>query len=217
MNVFFFFFSSRRRHTRSLCDWSSDVCSSDLLELPHMLDQGTKRVPKAFDIGKQDRLAVTAELNPGHLLDDFFECSDPAGHCHESVRHLEHLALTLVHVARDDQVVGAAHCMFARDQKFGNDAGHFAAVIEDGFGKCAHHSDGPSAEDEADAVFSKDCTESTGAVDKGRISARPRAAIKADFSDFAGFFASVHSYACALHLRHRQGGWKTPEISARGD
>src|SRR5476649_2100355 len=26
-----FFFSSRRRHTRSLCDWSSDACSSDLL------------------------------------------------------------------------------------------------------------------------------------------------------------------------------------------
>src|SRR5438034_148986 len=25
-----FFVSSRRRHTRSLCDWSSDVCSSDL-------------------------------------------------------------------------------------------------------------------------------------------------------------------------------------------
>src|SRR3989440_6596678 len=28
---FFFFFSSRRRHTRSDRDWSSDVCSSDLL------------------------------------------------------------------------------------------------------------------------------------------------------------------------------------------
>src|SRR2546430_11442926 len=28
--VFFFFFSSRRRHTRFDCDWSSDVCSSDL-------------------------------------------------------------------------------------------------------------------------------------------------------------------------------------------
>src|SRR6267378_944279 len=26
-----FFFSSRRRHTRSLRDWSSDVCSSDLM------------------------------------------------------------------------------------------------------------------------------------------------------------------------------------------
>src|SRR5438045_8180866 len=32
MNIvnFFFFFSSRRRHTRCLSDWSSDVCSSDL-------------------------------------------------------------------------------------------------------------------------------------------------------------------------------------------
>src|SRR6266403_4834346 len=29
--ICFFFFSSRRRHTRSLRDWSSDVCSSDLL------------------------------------------------------------------------------------------------------------------------------------------------------------------------------------------
>src|SRR6267143_1435691 len=28
--VVFFFFSSRRRHTRWNCDWSSDVCSSDL-------------------------------------------------------------------------------------------------------------------------------------------------------------------------------------------
>src|SRR5437016_9813889 len=29
--LFFFFFSSRRRHTRLVSDWSSDVCSSDLL------------------------------------------------------------------------------------------------------------------------------------------------------------------------------------------
>src|SRR2546430_5761257 len=28
--LYFFFFSSRRRHTRFDCDWSSDVCSSDL-------------------------------------------------------------------------------------------------------------------------------------------------------------------------------------------
>src|SRR2546430_8102237 len=27
-----FFFSSRRRHTRFDCDWSSDVCSSDLAD-----------------------------------------------------------------------------------------------------------------------------------------------------------------------------------------
>src|SRR5882762_11121656 len=33
MRIFYpyvFFFSSRRRHTRFKCDWSSDVCSSDL-------------------------------------------------------------------------------------------------------------------------------------------------------------------------------------------
>src|SRR2546430_12957248 len=30
--ILFFFFSSRRRHTRFDCDWSSDVCSSDLLD-----------------------------------------------------------------------------------------------------------------------------------------------------------------------------------------
>src|SRR5256885_12643567 len=29
-----FFFSSRRRHTRLQGDWSSDVCSSDLCEIP---------------------------------------------------------------------------------------------------------------------------------------------------------------------------------------
>src|SRR5689334_10265022 len=34
----FFFFSSRRRHTRWNCDWSSDVCSSDLAKDP-------KRIP----------------------------------------------------------------------------------------------------------------------------------------------------------------------------
>src|SRR5436189_2977297 len=28
--IFLFFFSSRRRHTRYIGDWSSDVCSSDL-------------------------------------------------------------------------------------------------------------------------------------------------------------------------------------------
>src|SRR5256885_3736981 len=31
VNCHFFFFSSRRRHTRLQGDWSSDVCSSDLL------------------------------------------------------------------------------------------------------------------------------------------------------------------------------------------
>src|SRR2546430_13270452 len=34
-----FFFSSRRRHTRFDCDWSSDVCSSDLFPLALPADE----------------------------------------------------------------------------------------------------------------------------------------------------------------------------------
>src|SRR5205085_4072331 len=45
-----FFFSSRRRHTRFDCDWSSDVCSSDLKRsrecypLPHPRDLFRQRL-----------------------------------------------------------------------------------------------------------------------------------------------------------------------------
>src|SRR5262249_59817045 len=39
----FFFFSSRRRHTRLVSDWSSDVCSSDLT-LPIGTAETTNRI-----------------------------------------------------------------------------------------------------------------------------------------------------------------------------
>src|SRR5215204_3323217 len=42
--ILFFFFSSRRRHTRSLCDWSSDVCSSDLDGVRAFKDGAVKRL-----------------------------------------------------------------------------------------------------------------------------------------------------------------------------
>src|SRR5215813_15620920 len=41
--MFFFFFSSRRRHTRCGRDWSSDVCSSDLI-----LGFGAARTPEWY-------------------------------------------------------------------------------------------------------------------------------------------------------------------------
>src|SRR5437879_11219329 len=41
--IFVFFFSSRRRHTRYIGDWSSDVCSSDLLR--------NERFPKGDRLG----------------------------------------------------------------------------------------------------------------------------------------------------------------------
>src|SRR3712207_9238526 len=47
----FFFFSSRRRHTRYWRDWSSDVCSSDLIwgaTLTRWVSRATKRYGSAF-------------------------------------------------------------------------------------------------------------------------------------------------------------------------
>src|SRR5438876_2532167 len=41
---FFFFFSSRRRHTRWTGDWSSDVCSSDLVATPVRFPPGWARL-----------------------------------------------------------------------------------------------------------------------------------------------------------------------------
>src|SRR5436189_6165861 len=40
-----FFFSSRRRHTRYIGDWSSDVCSSDLSRQSELCVQGSPSWP----------------------------------------------------------------------------------------------------------------------------------------------------------------------------
>src|SRR6202140_4573642 len=43
--LFLLFFSSRRRHTRSFGDWSSDVCSSDLISLLRWRQSRQRDVP----------------------------------------------------------------------------------------------------------------------------------------------------------------------------
>src|SRR5438132_9625761 len=61
-----FFFSSRRRHTRSLCDWSSDVCSSDLIAF------------SACDLGIEDPDESTCDvLVLIKLEDDLVAVDDP--------------------------------------------------------------------------------------------------------------------------------------------
>src|SRR5437762_5364994 len=62
MLVFLFFFSSRRRHTRYIGDWSSDVCSSDLSRfcappLGRFLEDLIQR--ERFDSAVVDHLAPT--------------------------------------------------------------------------------------------------------------------------------------------------------------
>src|SRR5256886_15928704 len=55
----FFFFSSRRRHTRFDCDWSSDVCSSDLV--------GRNLLPSEGQPGIYVGMIQTdAPINPGN-------------------------------------------------------------------------------------------------------------------------------------------------------
>src|SRR2546427_6708847 len=55
---FFFFFSSRRRHTRFDCDWSSDVCSSDLgrRREEDLLQDGVATILWILDMLREARL-----------------------------------------------------------------------------------------------------------------------------------------------------------------
>src|SRR5690625_7423824 len=61
--MFFFFFSSRRRHTRWPRDWSSDVCSSDLIFSRLLLSPASKA---SKDVRKSsvNFLAITEPAGP---------------------------------------------------------------------------------------------------------------------------------------------------------
>src|SRR5689334_16190572 len=52
VNTTDFFFSSRRRHTRWNCDWSSDVCSSDLREACARPDGSSAHLKVIFETGE---------------------------------------------------------------------------------------------------------------------------------------------------------------------
>src|SRR5688572_16376736 len=67
---FFFFFSSRRRHTRFDCDWSSDVCSSDLpANPPRIWCPCTNRFPCPRTLSTiQNLSAITKSRRPSSLF-----------------------------------------------------------------------------------------------------------------------------------------------------
>src|SRR5256886_6093598 len=64
------FFSSRRRHTRFDCDWSSDVCSSDLTTDP--ADDRTEELCRLNDI-------PCYRGHPTDLLDRHCQCGKTFG------------------------------------------------------------------------------------------------------------------------------------------
>src|SRR5262249_57339037 len=61
--LYCFFFSSRRRHTRLVSDWSSDVCSSDLEArlLEHLHEQS----PAEADLGRRLHVGHAGEVVSG--------------------------------------------------------------------------------------------------------------------------------------------------------
>src|SRR5262245_31277668 len=71
-----FFFSSRRRHTRCLSDWSSDVCSSDLMR-PYAKwnDLGVRRADGAAFArpGDQAKLWIPVGGGPAFLVGQNFQ------------------------------------------------------------------------------------------------------------------------------------------------
>src|SRR5260370_19302169 len=104
IHVRFFFFSSRRRHTRFKCDWSSDVCSSDLeagvegAELgvvgrrfveTHGVD-GLLQVVRPYPEEGHAPLEVVQTRGPGHQL------QDPAGERATDLAVAEHQLLALL-------------------------------------------------------------------------------------------------------------------------
>src|SRR2546427_7767572 len=79
-----FFFTTRRRHTRFDCDWSSDVCSSDLIGRAFFFqaEDGirdltvtgvqTCALPISFEI-ETDRLPGGVNFRALHVSDESFE------------------------------------------------------------------------------------------------------------------------------------------------
>src|SRR5205814_5664314 len=90
----FFFFSSRRRHTRCLSDWSSDVCSSDLVPEAH--GASTSRYRKLLI-----ERAIPARLRPGDIARQSGE--SPTVH----LRRADHW---IVNVAVNYPEIGRASC-----------------------------------------------------------------------------------------------------------
>src|SRR5690625_7889900 len=65
--LFYFFFSSRRRHTRWPRDWSSDVCSSDLVA-PAGIDQ----VRAGATVGDIGHAVMNQAHRLGYTINDRF-------------------------------------------------------------------------------------------------------------------------------------------------
>ena len=128
---------------------------------------------------------MPAELRPGQLLDQLFKRADTARKRDEGIRALEHHALALVHVGRDDALLHAHQHVLAVDQKLRDDPGHDPAVIDNRFGERSHQSDRATAIDQADAVLGQNSAELSRRVHESWIVAGAGGAVDANRFDCA--------------------------------
>src|SRR5205085_9151676 len=97
------FFSSRRRHTRFDCDWSSDVCSSDLLNTPpvvahrnritYLVEKIKVEIQRCASEGRQCRI-FNLGCGPAKEIQDLLATSDLSNQigrasCRERVKYTE--------------------------------------------------------------------------------------------------------------------------------
>src|SRR5437879_11370112 len=109
MFICFFFFSSRRRHTRYIGDWSSDVCSSDLRALADKAR--TIRIPvhvveKLNKIGRAERKLVT-ELGREPTAEEIAEVTGIEPEEVESIKRSAQAPVSLEKPVGDE--IGRAH------------------------------------------------------------------------------------------------------------
>src|SRR3989475_12881212 len=103
----FFFFSSRRRHTRFDCDWSSDVCSSDLDYRNEVLSGHLRLKPDA-----RTDAAMSVRYGDARYHFPTDGSGDPVSNNQHQVDRGPSVGLELSHVFSDDvegRVTGTWH------------------------------------------------------------------------------------------------------------
>src|SRR5256886_7915908 len=87
----FFFFSSRRRHTRFDCDWSSDVCSSDLAQRLNNVVRAAEQARECEEQRKKSQFSKAVDAARKALA---IEPNLPAAHiCIATVYEAQHMPL----------------------------------------------------------------------------------------------------------------------------
>src|SRR3989449_6230230 len=93
-NQYYFFFSSRRRHTRCSRDWSSDVCSSDLVRRRQRFDRPKQGALTIVTVGvgqeRDDGLVVGSRVHTGERKQRLdLRCKDERAGRHGIVEGLD--------------------------------------------------------------------------------------------------------------------------------